>query len=142
MTFTLARGALATLSAATLALACAHAPGPARTAASPSHGPVRPTDLVVVLHPSGELVLEWRDNSLDETGFMLVEDCDGGGGGVLGIVGSGQTRAAVRGLEAGRTCSYAVFAMNEAGLSRSSNLATVTNAVRSAGTVEVPADRS
>lgn len=112
------------------ALGCAHASAPESTPAALP--PAAPSHLIVVLHAAGVLELEWRDNSSDETGFMLVEDCGGADDGVLGVVGADQTRAAVEGLEFGRTCSYAVFALGEAGMSLASNVATVTHALGAA----------
>lgn len=110
---------------ATLPLAaCASAPPRTDSGIVP---PVAPSDLSLVLHPEGSLVLEWRDNSYTETSFVVVEDC-GPSRGWVGSVGQDQTRVAVEGAPAGATCSFVVFAANEGGLSGPSNVATIGNA--------------
>lgn len=109
----------------TLLLAgCASAPPRTDSGIVP---PVAPSDLSLVLHPEGSVVLEWRDNSYTETSFVVVEDC-GPSRGWVGSVGEDQTRVAVEGAPAGATCSFVVFAANEGGLSGPSNVATIGNA--------------
>lgn len=105
---------------AALPAGCASAP-PATTSIGP---PAAPTDLTVVLHPEGVLVLEWRDNAEDETSFMVVEDC-GRSRRWVGSVGQDQTRVAVEAAAAESTCSFVVFAANRSGLSRPSNVASI-----------------
>lgn len=100
-----------------------HAERPRRSADLPN----APSDLTAVLHPEGVLTLEWRDNSAEETAFLVVEDCDGSPGRVIGTVGRDHTRVEVHGMPPETTCSFAVFALNDAGLSGSSNIAIIAN---------------
>lgn len=101
--------------------ACASAPSRLDPEVDP---PAAPSGLSVVLHPEGALVLEWRDNSVDETSFVVVEDC-GATRGWVGSVGRDQTRVAVEGAPEGATCSFVVFAANDGGFSGPSNVATI-----------------
>lgn len=93
----------------------------------PPDPPMAPSELTAVLHPGGSLVLEWRDNSFDETAFVVIEDCGESRGRLVGTVGQDQTRVAVEGIDPGSTCSFAVFAANAGGMSRPSNVATISN---------------
>ncbi|MDX1660472.1 MAG: fibronectin type III domain-containing protein [Gemmatimonadota bacterium] len=104
-----------------LMAACATAPPRTDPGIDP---PASPSGLNVVLHPEGTLVLEWRDNSVDETSFVVVEDC-GESVGWVGSVARDQTRVAIEGATAGTTCSFVVFAANGGGLSGPSNVATI-----------------
>lgn len=110
------------------AAACAHRPAAASSEPRPAAAPRAPSGLVAAVDGADDLLLEWRDNSEDETGFMVIEDCGRSGGEVLGIVGADQTRALIENFPYGLTCSFAVFALNETGISGPSNIATITNA--------------
>lgn len=123
---------------AALVAGCASVPGCASAACeptSPPGPPVAPSGLTAVLHPDGALVLEWSDNSVHETAFVVVEDCGESRGRLVGSVGRDQTRVAVEGMDAGSSCSFAVFAANAAGLSRPSNVASIGNV-----SAEIPPD--
>lgn len=112
----------------TAAAGCAHRPATPSTEPRPAAAPEAPSGLVAVVQGTDVLLLEWRDNSDGETGFMVIEDCGRSGGEVLGIVGADQTRALIENFSYGLTCSFAVFALNETGISGPSNIATITNA--------------
>lgn len=116
---------------ATILGGCASTP-PASSMIEP---PAAPSDLTVVLHPEGVLVLEWRDNAVDETSFLVVEDC-GGARGWVGSIGQDQTRVAVEAAPPETTCSFVIFAANRGGLSGPSNVATIAAASTTSPTAD------
>ncbi|MBW3660414.1 MAG: fibronectin type III domain-containing protein [Gemmatimonadetes bacterium] len=108
------------LIAAALAACASAPPGPS----SEIDAPVAPSHLTVALDPAGAFVLEWRDNSIDETSFLLVEDC-GDSRGWVAAVGQDQTRVILKKAVPETTCSFVIFAANGGGLSSPSNVATI-----------------
>ena len=58
-------------------------------------------------------LLDWRDNSNDEDGFVVVEDCGTGSWKVIGVVPANQTREKLVGFEPGVRCTFAIGAYRQ-----------------------------
>lgn len=88
--------------------------------------PSPPSGLTATPLAGGRALLEWQDNSVDETGFRLERRLEGGSFQRVTTVGENVTRFEDSGLEIGRTYAYRVRAQNAAGASAFSNLASLT----------------
>ena len=71
--------------------------------------PAAPSNLrATVLAAEREALLEWTDNSDDEDGFLVAEDCGSGSWSAIGTTDANRTRARITGFPSGARCSYAV----------------------------------
>ncbi|GAA0719737.1 choice-of-anchor D domain-containing protein [Clostridium malenominatum] len=92
--------------------------------------PAAPTNLTANLLGGPRILLTWRDNAINETGFVVERSDNGGNYFVLATVSSKASTGTVtytdRTVIAGYNCIYRVAAVNQAGLSNYSNSAQVT----------------
>ncbi|HKV11549.1 MAG TPA: fibronectin type III domain-containing protein, partial [Thermoanaerobaculia bacterium] len=94
----------------------------ATTSAPPPATPAAPTDLTAQAASPSEIVLNWRDNSGNETQFRIERSVNGAFQEIQ-AVGANVTTARVTGLAAGSTHTFRVRASNTAGFSGYSNVA-------------------
>ncbi|HSF38941.1 MAG TPA: fibronectin type III domain-containing protein [Thermoanaerobaculia bacterium] len=87
--------------------------------------PAAPTELTAQAASQSEIVLNWRDNSGNETQFHVERSVNGVFQQVQ-ITGANATTARVTGLAAGSTHSFRVRASNASGFSGYSNVASAT----------------
>ena len=89
--------------------------------------PAAPTNLIARVQPGPQVRLSWRDNSINETGFLIERSDNGGPYFPLAIVGSGFFTANVnytdRTVKPSNHYAYRVAAASEVGLSAYSNTA-------------------
>ena len=91
--------------------------------------PAAPAGLTATIQAGPQIQLAWKDNAVNETGFVIERSTDGGGtftalvtiGAINGTGNAGFSDTAV---SAGVTYVYRVAAVNAAGLSNYSNIAT------------------
>lgn len=94
---------------------------------APDTSPAAPTDLSAIAVSAAEIHLAWRDNSVNETAFVLEQKTGAAGSWApLGMVGPTLTRYRHLGVTAGQIYSYRVKAVNSGGESAWSNEATAT----------------
>ena len=93
--------------------------------------PAAPTNLTAVLKAGPQVLLTWRDNAANETGFVIERQVGGGAFSVLANVGprTGTGNVTVTYTDTtvtpGNTYGYRVAAVNAGGMSNYSNTATV-----------------
>ena len=91
--------------------------------------PAAPTNLTATLQTGLRALLTWTDNATDETGFVIEHATDGVNFSVLATVAARNNTGSVSytntNLLPGTTYTYRVAAINPAGLSGYSNLATL-----------------
>ncbi|HSK77913.1 MAG TPA: fibronectin type III domain-containing protein [Thermoanaerobaculia bacterium] len=97
----------------------------ATTTASAPTTPAAPTELTAQAASSSEIVLNWRDNSGNESLFRIERSVNGVFQEIQ-TVGANVTTARVTGLAAGSTHSFRVRASNASGFSGYSNVASAT----------------
>lgn len=89
--------------------------------------PAAPTNLAAAAASSKRVNLTWRDNSNNETGFIIERSTNKGLSWVrIAQTGAGATSYADTTVSARKTYWYRVRATNQAGVSAPSNVATVT----------------
>lgn len=105
---------------------------PSNTAATQTTlPPAAPTNLTATLQNGPQILLGWRDNSTNETGFVIERAINGGAFAALLTVGpragtGGTVNYTDTGVSVGNTYSYRVMATNAGGNSAYTNTATVT----------------
>ncbi len=96
----------------------------------PPPPPAAPTNLTAVVQAGPQVLLTWRDNANNETGFVIERAVNGGAFAALITIGprngTGNVSYTDVAVVAGNTYSYQVAAANAGGLSGYSNTATVT----------------
>jgi hypothetical protein len=88
--------------------------------------PVAPGNLIADANGGVLVVLQWDDRSVDEQGFRIYRQVDGGGYGLWQTVGAGASGAEDPGVVSGHVYAYYVTAFNAAGESGPSNEVEVT----------------
>jgi FtsP/CotA-like multicopper oxidase with cupredoxin domain len=88
--------------------------------------PAAPTNLAAILRNGPQVELTWRDNSNNETGFVVERAVDGVNFSVLTTVGANTTSYVDTTVMAGNTYSYRVQAVNAGGGSAYSNTASIS----------------
>ncbi|HEY3054445.1 MAG TPA: PKD domain-containing protein, partial [Thermoanaerobaculia bacterium] len=101
---------------------------PSGNSAPPLQAPAAPSNLTATAASSSSVLVQWNDNSLNETGFSVYY-AGTGSFTKAGQTAAGQTSATINGLSAGAYRFY-VTAFNAAGESAASNTASVTLAVQ------------
>jgi len=86
--------------------------------------PIAPSDLAAEVLGEEEVLLNWTDNSNDETSFNIERNA-GGGFDLLATVAADETEYTDTDLTAGQTVSYRVRAVNSNGISAASNTVSV-----------------
>jgi hypothetical protein len=117
-TYTYRVAAFNTLRSAYSNTASATTPGP--------QPPARPSDLQAQLQDTPRIDLDWRDNSTNETGFLIQRSTDGVTFADLATVGAGVITYSDLAVFGGITYTYRVAALNGAGASAWSNTASAT----------------
>jgi subtilase family serine protease len=120
--------------------------GGGRTAStSLTYGPVpaAPSNLSAAVISSQQVDLSWRDNSSNETGFILQRSTNGGAWSTIATVGANTTAFADKTVRSGTKYSYRVSAYNRFGDSAYSNTAggitpAVTSGAVTAAAVQPP----
>ena len=92
--------------------------------------PPAPTDLRAVALSGTRIVLEWRDNSVNESRFEIQRSTGGGPFTVAGTVKANARRFTDNGLRRSTTYTYRVRACNASACSPFSNMATATTLKR------------
>ncbi|MHB0857657.1 MAG: fibronectin type III domain-containing protein [Anaerolineae bacterium] len=87
--------------------------------------PAAPTNLAAALQPGPQVLLTWRDNSNNETGFVIERALAGGTFAPLTTVGANVTSYTDSAVTAGNTYTYRVKAINAGGESAYTNVASV-----------------
>ncbi|HXJ75972.1 MAG TPA: fibronectin type III domain-containing protein, partial [Candidatus Dormibacteraeota bacterium] len=89
--------------------------------------PLAPSNLTATVASSSQINLKWRDNSANESGFIIQRSLSSSGPwSQIGTVGVNITNYASGGLSAGTTYSYRVCAYNSRGSSAYSSVASAT----------------
>ena len=100
-----------------------------------------PTNLSLTVVSETQVVLEWQDNSGNETGFPIERSTDGALFTMLNTVGAGVTAFSDSQAPAATTLWYRVIAVNGAGRSLPSDVREVTTAAVN-GTAAAPSNLS
>ena len=90
--------------------------------------PNAPSQLTADPISASEIELSWKDNSNNETDFLVQISEDGANFSLLSTVSANSTAAIAQDLESGKTYSFRVQARNGAGTSGFSNVAEATTA--------------
>jgi fibronectin type 3 domain-containing protein len=86
--------------------------------------PAAPTGLTAAVAPNGQVTLNWRDNSNNETGFQIERSSDGNVFTATVTVATNTKKYKDVTAAAGQTYFYRVVAKNNVGLSNYSNVVT------------------
>jgi hypothetical protein len=95
--------------------------------------PAAPSNLTGQVLSSGQVSLAWRDNSNNETGFLIERSTDGINWVQVATVGAGTQKYTDTSAAAGQTYSYCVCAYNTFGTSANTNVVKVTTPGGSSG---------
>ncbi|MBK8050345.1 MAG: multicopper oxidase domain-containing protein [Anaerolineales bacterium] len=99
------------------------------TTPAPQPVPAAPTNLVATLQAGPRVSLTWRDNAINETGFVLERQTNGGGFTQVALIGPRNNRGNVNYVDLavalGNVYDYRVTAVNSGGPSAPSNVVTV-----------------
>ncbi len=87
--------------------------------------PAAPTSLTATLQNGPQINLTWKDNSTTETKYVVERSVDGSAFTQLATLAANSTSYTNTGIVAGSTYAYRVMALNVAGQSAYSNVATV-----------------
>ena len=98
---------------------------PSGSSNPPPAGPKAPTELAAKSVASTSVVLTWKDNSTDETGFRLERKVGSGKFNEVQALAAGVVEGTVNGLTAGTSYSFRVRAVNASGFSTYTNVVTV-----------------
>jgi subtilisin family serine protease len=88
--------------------------------------PAAPSNLQATAVSYQQIALSWTDNADNETGFEIQRSVEGGASALLDTVGANVTSYADSGLDPDTTYTYQVRAVNGAGASAYSNVASAT----------------
>jgi fibronectin type 3 domain-containing protein len=86
--------------------------------------PAAPTNLTAAVAKNGQVTLNWRDNSNNETGFQIERSSDGSVFTAIATVATNIRKYQDSTAAAGQTYFYRVAAKNNVGLSSYSNTVT------------------
>ena len=86
--------------------------------------PAAPTELTAAVANNGQVTLNWRDNSNNESGFQIERSSDGNVFTAIATVATNIRKHKDVTAAAGQTYFYRVVAKNNVGLSNYSNVVT------------------
>jgi hypothetical protein len=101
------------------------APAPPPQPAAPDPVPEAPTDLTAIAQSPTSVLLTWTDNAVDEMGYQVERSADRGTFVLMATLGAESVSYVATGLVAGSRCAFRVRAINKAGASPYSNVASV-----------------